>query len=331
MRSAGLLDSRGQNPARPGPLRTPVWPLVLAASILTVPFAAVGSQPSSQTAPGDDQAEEESLSLENLDLLDMRDGFAISEDTVFSPSDTVHLYFQVKGYRVAPQDRIHLSWGVEALDPQGRRFFPPDSGEVATELAPQDKGWMPIVRYSPRIPDHAGGGKYSIRISVRDELAGTELAHVVEVEVEGPVLRAADPLSVRGLRLTRQAYRRVASPEADLSPASVLGSDVEPGLVFQGGEEIVASFLITGFRVEADNRFEVECSAWVLDEDGELAAAFGSRRQTGRSSYPRQWLPAELSMHLQPDLRPGAYALMLEVRDAITGTVASERYPFSVR
>lgn len=327
MRSSGFLDSRSRDSARAAPLRAPGWPLVLAVSTFAGSFAAVGSQPASP----DDPAEEESLSLENLDLLDMRDGFAISEDTVFSPGDTIHLYFQIKGYRVTRQDRLHLTWGVEALDPQGRRFFPPDSGEVVTELAPQDEGWMPIVRYSPRIPDHAGGGKYSVRVSVRDELAGTELAHVVEVEVAGPLLRAADPLAVRGLRLTRQAYRRVASPEADLSPASVLGSDVEPGLVFRGGEEIVASFLITGFQVEADNRFAVECRAWVTDEDGDVAAAFGSRRQTGRPSYPRQWLPAELSMHLQPDLRPGTYSLMLEVRDAITGTVASERYPFSVR
>ena len=112
------------------------------------------------------------LGLANLDLLDRRDGFAIPANSRFLPGETIHVYFQIDGYQVDRDYRISLNYEMRALDPDGRSFFEAEGGNIEVELAPQDKDWMPVVRYSPRIPDHAGGGTYSIQIVVRDRLAG---------------------------------------------------------------------------------------------------------------------------------------------------------------
>lgn len=262
---------------------------------------------------GDDSAEE-GLALGNLDLLDSRDGFAIPPDSLFVPGETIHLYFQIKGYQVGEEDRIRLGWAVEALDPLGRRFFPADRGEIDTELAPQDKGWMPVVRYSPRIPDHAGGGTYLIRVSVRDALAGTEISKDLPVAVDGASFDASDRLLVRGFRFMKEEY----------------GSrDEDP--VFRAGDEIWASFFITGYKTGDDHSYDVESNAWVVDAAGKVMFAFEPGGEQGEPYYPRLWLPAKLRMDLEPDIEPGEYTVVLEIRDGVGGTDSTERYSFYIR
>ena len=290
---------------RPCPAPTLIW-IVCCAALAGQPL------PHSESDSGD--SEGEVLALENLDLLDSRDGFAIPPDSVFVPGETIHLYFQIKGYQVGEENRIRLGWAVDAFDPQGRRFFPADSGEIDTELAPQDKGWMPPVRYSPRIPDHAGGGTYLIRVSVRDELAETAVSEEVRVEVDAARVRAAERLLVREFRFMKEEHGTRAGDS-----------------VFRPGDEIWASFFITGYKTEDDHTYDVESNAWVVDAEGKVMFAFEPGGEQGKPYYPRLWLPAKLRMDLQPDIEPGEYTVVLKVRDDVGGTDATERYSFHVQ
>ncbi len=283
----------------------------LSATLSAQP-AAPASRPS--VSSDEDESSEEKLSLVNLDLLDSRDGFAIPPETHFLPGETIHLFFQIKGYQVSLEDRVSLRYKTEARDPKGRRFYRDNGGVVNVELAPQDENWMPVVRYSPRIPDHAGGGTYSIRISVRDELAGSTVETKVPVEVDGTRVYTADELVVRQFRFSRE------EDGADLA---------DP--VFDAGDEIWASFFITGYKMRQDNSYDVESDASVIDAQGERMFAFEPRDEQGHPFYPRLWLPAKIRLDLDEDIPPGSYTVVLRVRDGVSGSDATERYSFRIR
>lgn len=300
--------------SRANPCTASVGTLVAAVALLAVGPASA-AQPS-QEGPGGSAAEEPGPSLElvNLDLLDSRDGYAIPPDSRYLPGERVHVYFQIKGYSVGEADRIHLRYEVVALDPDGRRFYAPASGEYDAELAPQDKNWMPVVRYSPRIPDHAGGGTYSVQIAVRDVLNGVSLDAKVPIHVDGEFVERADELLVRNFRFSRaENGDPLTDPE------------------FRPGEQIWANFFITGFEIRENNTFNVESDAWVLDADGERLLSFQSSGEEGKPFYPRLWLPATMRLDLSTTVDPGLYTVVLRLRDRVAGAEATQRYSFTIR
>ena len=254
------------------------------------------------------------MALVNLDLLDRRDGYAIPADSRFLPGETIHVYFQIGGYQVGREFRISLSYEMRALDPEGRSFFAAEGGEIDTELAPQDENWMPVVRYSPRIPDHAGGGTYSIQIVVRDELSEASVSVRLPIVVDGSRVQSADQLLVRNFGFSRAE-----------------GGDLLEDPVFDAGEEIWADFFITGYKTREDNTYQVESDAWVQDAEGEKLFDFKPAGEAGSPFYPRLWLPARLRLQLDESIPPGRYAVVLRLRDMVGGVDAVEHYDFRIR
>ena len=254
------------------------------------------------------------MALVNLDLLETRDGFAIPPDSRFLPGEAVHVYGQVAGYKVSRDYRISLSYQMRATDPDGRPFYEAEEGKIDVELAPQDESWMPVLRYSPRIPGHAGGGTYAIQILVRDELAGASVTAQLPITVDGSRVQSADQLLVRNFSFSRtESGRPVRNP------------------VFGAGEEIRAEFLITGYKIREDNTYQVESDVWVQDAAGQRLYDFEPAGEAGNPFYPKLWLPAELRLKLDESTPPGRYAVVLRLRDRVGGTEAVERYHFSIR
>lgn len=254
------------------------------------------------------------LGLVNLDLLDSRDGYAIPLDSRFLPGETIHVYGQVRGYFVDDEERVRLRYEANALDPGGRSFYMSEGGVIDVEVAPQDENWMPVVRYSPRIPEHAGGGAYTIRIEVRDELADASIQVSLPITVDGDRVEGADQLLIRDFRFSK------AEGGAELE---------EP--VFRPGETIWATFFITGYETRTDNTFDVASEAWVIDAEGERMFSFDSRSETGSPYYPRLWLPAKFRLDLEETIPPGSYAVVLRLRDRVGGTDATRQHAFAVR
>ncbi len=284
---------------------------VAACLVLSALIAA--QEPENEPQDGD-SATEQGLALVNLDLLDSQDGYAIPADSRFLPGETVHVYFQIAGYHVGEEDRVSLRYEVRALDPDGRRFYSAEGGEIDVEIAPQDENWMPVVRYSPWLPQHAGGGTYSIEVEVRDELGQTSVSASVPVEVDGTRVQRADELLVRNFKFV----------EAES------GSPMEQA-VFGPGDEIRAEFFITGYEIRQDNTFQVESDAWVLDPEGERVFEFESSGERGNPYYPRLWLPAQFRLDLDADIPAGLYTVVVRLRDLVGGSDAAERYAFRIR
>lgn len=254
------------------------------------------------------------LVIVNLDLLDSRDGYAIPADSSFLPGETVHVYFQIAGYSVGEEYRVRLRYEVDALDPAGRPFSMAEGGEIDVELAPQDENWKPSVHYSPQIPDHAGGGSYNIQIAVTDELAGETIRTRLPINVDGDRILTSDELLVRDLRFSKSD-----------------GGDPLDEPEFEAGDQIWASFYITGYETAEDNTYDVESSAWVLDSDGDRMFQFESQGDAGNPYYPRLWLPAKFRLDLEETIPPGTYTVVLRLLDRIGDSAVVQRYPFRIR
>lgn len=280
------------------------------------------------TGEGNPDPDQASPRLEVVDvaLLDSRDGFAIPADTQFAGGERVHLYLQVKGYRVGAEDRVHLTYELSALDPLGSQFYPPHQGEYDTELAPQDENWMPIVRYSPLIPEHAGGGTFVIRATVTDELAGSSVSVRVPVRVNAPSFEPEAGLAIQKFRY----HYEPIDPE-DLVIGDTPGSKSAGGFSCRPGEEFSASFFITGYGVRPDNSFALDSQAWLIGGDGRQLVDFGENAETGAPYYPRRWLRGNIRIQLDPLVAPGDYAVRVRVRDHVAGIVEVRDYPLRVR
>ena len=283
------------------------------------------AEPSGNGEPGPDEGEA-GLQLFDVVLLDSRDGFAIEPDAKFLPGERVHLYLQVSGYSIGREDRVRLTHELRALDPSGRAFYPPERGGYDTELAPQDENWKPVVRYSPLIPEHAFGGTFAIRVKVTDELAGASVSEEVSFEVNAPRIDPDQGLLVRGFRFRHHP----SDPYAWESPDDLAGGAPEHSIA-RPGEQISASFFLTGYEVRDDNTFDVESQAWLLDSEGRKLVDFGVTRESGRPYYPRLWLPGSIRIQLDPEIAPGDYPVRIRVRDRIAGTEKVHEAPLQVR
>ena len=171
------------------------------------------------------------IELVNLDLLDSRDGYAIPADSRYFPGETVHLYFQIKGYRVSNDYRVDLEYRLEALDPDGKRIYGAEGGRFDTDLAPQDEEWMPVVRYSPRFPRTPAEGRTRSRSRSGDRLAGAAVRTSVPIVVDGSRVETSDRLAIRNFGFAKAAG----------------GAKLDEPL-YRAGEEIWAEFYITATR-----------------------------------------------------------------------------------
>ena len=295
-----------------------VFGRTLALSMLACLFGSAaplgGQEPVAPVESLEDAPEASALNFHTVELLDSLNGYAIPLDSTFLPGETVHVLFQIGGYSVGANDRVLLRYRMDALDPAGRRFYMAEGGEFDTELAPQDENWKPTVQYSPTIPHHAGGGSYTVRITVTDELAERTISDELSVNVDGDRVLPSDELLVRDFRFSK--------------------SDGGTGLedpVFSSGEQIWATFYITGYTMRKDNTYDVESSAWVLDADGEELYAFESQGDAGSPYYARLWLPAKFRLDLEESIPPGLYTVVLALTDRVGDARATERFAFRVQ
>ena len=254
------------------------------------------------------------FAITNLALLEAEDGFAARSDTIYAPGETLYLAFHVQGYATDRQSRVRLSYRIDALDPEGVPFVEPEIDKVETELSPQDAKWMPRVRFSPAVPPFADSGKYKFRIQVTDELAKTQLSQELTFQVKGRQVDPSTELVVRNFAFSRQ-------------------EDGDPLLVpaFRRGDILWASFDVTGYKTAAPNRLAVDYGIAVYNAENKLIFQQPEpAREEGTSFYRRRYVHAIFSLNLEKGLAPGAYTVVLNVRDLIGSQAHESRQEFTV-
>ncbi len=283
-----------------------LWPASLLAASALAPV--YGQEPATEGA------EQPRFRLVAVDLLDSQGGYAIPADSVFYPGEKVHLGFKIAGYAVDDKYNIHLTWRAEAVGPNGVRFAPAEGGEFAAELAPQDEDWEPSVEYSATIPFHAGSGIYRLQVAVTDHKGSETLEREIPVRVEGEDVEVSDSLSVRNFVYTMTE-----------------GGTVLEEPVFRRGDTVYASFYITGYQTDEENRYDVESNLRVIDTEGKTVLALAPPGEKGAPFFPRLWLPAKFRLDLDRTIPPGRYVVQLEIKDNVGGETLLAEENFRVK
>jgi len=258
------------------------------------------------------------LRIVDLVVHQYEDGPPVARDYQFYPNDTVYVSFRVANYSLDKSDQLHLSYQIQALDPEGRLLAEPLKQEIKTEVTFKDKeaGWRPIVRYQVTIPSAAPSGEYKIFVQARDELSGQAAQAEAGFRVQAREVPRSDTLVVRNFYFYPS--------ETSLEPL------VEP--VYHPGDTVWARFDITGYKFGPRNRFSIDYGIRVLRADGSVLFDQPVAAQDERESFYPEWhTMGVLSLNLTPDLARGDYTIVVTVRDHIGNQTYQGQYSFHVR
>ena len=242
-------------------------------------------------------------------------------DTVFSGGQAVYLSFHIGGLKATgeDEDHIHATYTAEVFDSSGQSFAKPQSGEVQTTLAAEDKKskWMPKVRYDFRLPETPAPGKYTVKIHVRDENVDGAAADVeVPFQVGGLQFDPAAGLAIYNFRFLR------SERDADVVPA---------GGAYRPGESVWVKFDIAGYKFGEKNRFDVSYGVTLKDPAGKtLYTKPDAAGRAAESEYPTRFVPGVFSLDLDKKIVPGAYSVVITARDAVGNQMIESAHEFRV-
>jgi len=255
------------------------------------------------------------LALINGALHQYEDGPPVPSGYRVMPGETVFFSIQVKGFTVSADERVRLSYRVEAYDEGGLLLAEPGAGSIDAAVTVFDKEWLPKIRYAFLLPPHALPGRCRIVTRLRDELDGREASADTPLLVGGRMVELSGTLAVRNFRFLRR--------EQDTQPMEAA--------VYRPGDALWAKFDITGFRSGEKNRVNVTYGLSVLGPSGKvlfsepLAAA-----DEDEPFYPKRYVSGAVNLSVQPKTPPGEYILVLTVRDEVGGQSIESRHPFRV-
>jgi hypothetical protein len=215
---------------------------------------------------------------------------------------TVYFSFQIEGYKASPDEKVHLSYQVEALDPQGVRIMEPIQYVVEATLTLEDKHWKPTVHHEIAIPPVAASGTYKIVITVTDEVAHTTVTKEIPFGVRGHHVEPSATLVIRNFHFYRGEQDNEALQVAAYRP----------------GDSIWARFDITGFKYGEGNAIDVSYDVAVSAPSGKVIYTQPEAAvEKTQSFYPKRYVPGAMSLETKADTRPGTYGVLITVHDGI--------------
>ena len=256
----------------------------------------------------------EPLAIVNAAIRQMEDGAPLPAGFTYAPGEILFFSFQVTGYKAA-DDKVHLSYQVNALDPQGVRMMEPIKGVVDATLAPQDKEWKPKVHPEIALPPLAGSGTYKIVANIVDDIGKTEAVKEIPFTVRGHEVAPSDTLVVRNFHFFRS--------EDDPNPLATAA--------YRAGDAIWARFDIIGYKFGEGNNVEVSYGIAVLNAEGKaLFSQDQAAVEQGGSFYPKRYVPGQMSLTTQSNMRPGDYFIVVKVEDKVGGQKYETKEKFRV-
>jgi len=274
----------------------------LLAAALTVPLALA--------APV-----EKKLAIVAAAFAQTDDGTPAAHDDRFVPGETLFFRCQVEGFKKTGQNEIHLTYQVEAADAREVTLLASESGKVQSTLSPEDKNWMPKIRYTVVVPPLADSGEYHVIVRVKDELSGATAEARATFQVLGRSVEPSDTLTVRNFRFYRS--------ENEEQPLKVPA--------YRPGDALWARFDMTGYKIADKNLFDIEYGLVVLRSDGSTAYEQPQAADAKEAPfYPQRYQPGELSLTMPPDIAKGQYTIVLTVRDNLGKQTYETRRQFSI-
>lgn len=250
------------------------------------------------------------------------DGPAVGENESFGPGDGVWVSARFAGYSIKSDEEkdkrfIHLSYRFEAVDPDGVPVVEPKTEKIDTDLAREDKNWMPKVRFNFLLPPLPDTGTYKVILTVTDELNKGVARRELPFRVKGFAVEKSDKLVVRNFR-----FQRREEDSAPMNPA-----------VYSPGNTVWARFDMTGYKLGEQNAFDVAYGLEVLRaaDQKSMYAEPNAAHEKDATFYRKRYLQGALSLNLNADLAKGDYIVILRVRDELGGQAYEERHTFTVQ
>jgi hypothetical protein len=257
------------------------------------------------------------LAIVNPVIHEYEDGPIVGSRYAFRGGETVHLSFQISGYKATEEpDLVHLTYQISAADPSGRPLGPSKEGKIDAELAPEDKRWTPKVRYSLTLPAIPEPGRSVLKITVDDKVANTTAALEIPIQVESQVIEPSSGLTLRNFRFLRG--------ESDSQP-------LLPGSPYHPGDTVWARFEVTGYAFGPQNHYEVRYGVSLLDDKGKiLFTEPNAAAEKDESFYPKAFVPGVLNLRLDKTIRSGEYTLLIRLTDAVANQTYDSPHTFRV-
>ena len=265
-------------------------------------------------------AAESSLAVIQARIATEEDGPVISTGTRFLPGESLYLTFEIAGFqtRKLPDSEtksIGLSYEITPQDAQGRPLEASTSGEIQTELAAEDKNWVPKRRVSFLIPSFVAAGEFHIHVSVKDLFAGTQASADLPFSIGGTEVTPTPTVSMKQFAFLRK--------EDDADGLSVPA--------YRAGDTVYARFNITGFQHGPENAHHLAYSVLVLAPNGKPYIQESNAAQIDATSfYPAQFVPANIALRIGKDGQHGAYILVVTVRDLVANQQSQSKQTFTI-
>ncbi len=108
----------------------------------------------------------------------------------------------------------------------------PASGEINTELNPEDKNWMPKRRVSFLLPSFVAAGDFRVHVMVRDLVAKSEVSRDLPFRIGGVQIQPSSTVAIENFHFLRHAN--------DAKPLELAA--------YAPGDKVFARFVMTGYR-----------------------------------------------------------------------------------
>jgi hypothetical protein len=255
------------------------------------------------------------LAIVNPAIRQMEDGAPLPPGFTYAPGEILFFSFQVAGYQAA-DDKVHLTYEINAVDLKGIRMMEPVKGVVEVTLAPQDKEWKPKVHHEIPLPPLLGTGTYKIVAHVADDVGKSEASKDTLFDVRGHEVAPSDTLVIRNFRFFRSEDEPNPLAEA----------------AYRRGDAVWTKFDITGYKFGDGNMVDVAYGIAVLNADGKvLFSQDQAAVEQGGSFYPKRYVPGQMSITTQSNMRPGDYYIVVKVEDRVGGQKYEGKEKFTVQ
>jgi len=229
--------------------------------------------------------------------------------------ETLFFSCRISGYAKTPEEKVHLAYSVQAFDPKGVPLTEIYKNELVTDVAPQDKEWMPKIATEIQIPPLVGAGTYKVLIKIEDMVANTKGELGVPFEVRSKTVEPSETLVARNFQFFRG--------EEDTQP-------IEKA-VYRGGDSVWAKFDIIGFKYGDKNRIDVSYLTSVISPSGKVLWTQPEPAvEQSDSFYPKRYVVASMGITLLAKTTPGEYKIAVTITDAVGKQTYETKHAFTV-
>ena len=229
--------------------------------------------------------------------------------------ETLFFTCRIAGYAKTPEEKAHVTYSLETFDPKGVPLTEIYRNEMITDVAPQDKEWMPKISTEIQIPPLVGAGTYRILVKVEDLVAGKKAELSVPFAVRARTVEPSDTLVVRNFQFFRG--------EDDPQPMQKA--------VYHGGDAVWTKFDIIGYQYGEKNRVDVSYVTSVISPSGKvLWTQPEPAAEQSESFYPKRYVVATMGVTLLANTKPGEYTIAVKVTDAVGKQTYETKQTFAV-